>query len=283
MPLWTKVLSPMTLTTRRASLRRQHVAHAQSHADGWRPCTRRCPWPGTAAARPACSSRCRRRRCSRGRAGRRRHCGAGSPCRAREACRRAARARARRRRPECGARARRSARRSGTSRGLPSTAMPAARIASSQIGVAFLDHDAALDAGGETRGSARAAADRSVPSLRNAASGAASRACMEGDARSDDAERRDRRRSDPIGPSALVPARDSASFCAQAPMRRPGVGGDHHAAGDIAHEVRLGRRLPAGLRRAQRRSWNGRRAWSCAAARGSAMARRSRWPGSVTS
>ncbi len=30
-----------------------------------RPCPRRCPWPGRAAARRACSSRCRRRRCSR--------------------------------------------------------------------------------------------------------------------------------------------------------------------------------------------------------------------------
>ena len=73
----------------------EHVAQPEADAERGAHGHAACPWPGRAAARRACSSRCRRPRCSRACAAPSRPGGTGRPRRAAGACRAAGPARAR--------------------------------------------------------------------------------------------------------------------------------------------------------------------------------------------
>ena len=163
MPLWTKVLSPMTLTTRRACVRRQHVAQAQPHADAGAHAHQRVhrlerrQHAQRVAADVAGDDAVQLAQRVEDRAVRAALAQAAAACRAPGA------ARATRRRPGCGARARRSARRSGYISGLHSTAMPAARSGSARYGSPSSMTTQRSTLCGETRGWSRAAADRSGP------------------------------------------------------------------------------------------------------------------------
>ena len=152
--------------------------------------------------------------------------------------------------------------------GLPSTAMPAARIGSARYGSPSSITTQRSTLRRSARISSQRQRDRSCPSLRTLRPGRPRARAWKADAGGDDARAARSPGASTVEAAGLVPLGDLGELLAQPAVGRAGVGRDHHAARGCRARSAAAAAAAAATGGGARPSWSGRRGWSCAAGPG---------------